>query len=85
MDGDDESVLYFPEGAGPMIEATRRLWDGNTAKHSESFCRLFPCLSQRYQEFRGYIVVVKGLDVVKGGQNGALKRRLYGQVVRKRY
>jgi hypothetical protein len=62
------NFFILPGGAGLTREAERRLWDGNAAKHSESFCRLFPCLSRQYLGLRCRNVVMKGLNVVKDGQ-----------------
>jgi hypothetical protein len=70
--------FLFPGGAGHMREATRRLCDGNTAKHSESFCPLFPCLSRHRPYTRGGNVAEKGLYMAGCVYNGAQKRPLRG-------
>jgi len=61
-----------PTGANPPREAKRRLWDGNTAKHSKSFCPLFPCLSHQIPSLRGHNGAVLGLDRVKAGTDGVI-------------
>jgi hypothetical protein len=54
----------------PTREAKRRLWGGNTAKHSKSFCPLFPCLSHQILSLRGHNGAVLGLYGVKAGTGG---------------
>jgi hypothetical protein len=72
LHGDRLCLLALRAGAGrPPREATRRLEVLElAAKHSESFCRLIPCLSHHRPYPRGSNVAEKRLYVAGGGYNG---------------